>query len=181
MTFTILKTPDSLNYREIKRLIIGPDFPWYWTDFTVMNAQQSEFNTDGFYSHVLVGRPRFGDIEGQLFPTMGSQWTPRIVPMIEEIFALNQIPVNCVYRINANCVHPGEQLMTPPHVDHQFPHKNMLVYLTDAGGPTILTDESFQETDSFHPEEDDIVVFEGWHGMIPPTEKRRIVLVVTFS
>ena len=182
MTFHKLKTPDTLQFREVKRLLIGENFPWYWTNFTVMNAGQSEWNNDGFYSHVLIARPRFGDIQGTLFPTPQSQWTEKIYPMVEEVVAANpDLNINCIYRMNANLVHGGNELMTPPHLDHQFPHWNMLIYLTDVGGPTILTDESFNEIDSHHPKEDDIVIFQGWHGMIPPKAGRRIALVVTFS
>lgn len=180
MNFTLLKAPDTETYRAMKTLVTGNDFPWYWTNFTVQNAEESEYNQEGFYSHVLLARPRWDNIEGTLFPTPASNYFQQIYPAIEEIFDYNNYSVNCLYRVNANCVHPGEKKMTPPHVDHQFPHKNMVIYLTDAGGPTILTDESFTPVDSHVPAEDDIAIFDGWHCMIPPSHKRRIVLVVTF-
>lgn len=181
MTFTLYKAPDTLQYREMKRFIVGNDFPWFWTDFTVKNSELSDFNQDGFYSHVLLARPKWENISGTLFPTPASNHFQKIYPAIEEIFEYNQIPVNCLYRVNANLVHPGSDKMTPPHVDHQFPHKNLIVYLTDAGGPTILTERTDLVRDMHHPKEDDIVVFDGMHCMIPPPSGRRIVLVVTFS
>ncbi len=60
------------------------------------------------------------------------------------------------------------------HVDHHCPHKNMLVYLTDAGGETIM------ENDFHDPEEDDAIIFEGYHTHNVPKTKARIVLVATF-
>jgi hypothetical protein len=180
--FEQLQTPDTLMFREVKRMLVGGDFPWYWTDFTVKNAEGSVYNNDGFYGHILLARPRWDNIPGPLFSSPQSQWLEKIYPMVEEIVAANpDLNISCVHRINANLVHPGQDTMTPPHLDHQFPHWNMLVYLTDAGGPTILTNESFDPIDSYHPKEDDIVVFQGLHCMIPPKKDRRVVLVVTFS
>ena len=180
--FTKLKTPNTSTYHEVKELLIGQDFPWFWTDFTVENIEESRWNNDGYYGHVLLARPRSNVMSGPLFSAPQSQWLEKIYPIIEDVVSANpDLNINTLHRINANLVHGGNELMTPPHVDHQFPHWNMLIYLTDVGGPTILTDESFKEIDSFHPKEDDIVVFRGFHGMIPPPQGRRIVLVVTFS
>ena len=50
----------------------------------------------------------------------------------------------------------------------------MLVYLTDAGGRTIV------ENEYFDPREDNVIVFCGKHYYYLPTEKRRIVFVATF-
>ena len=180
--FTKLKTPNTSTYHEVKELLIGQDFPWFWTDFTVENVEESRWNNDGYYGHVLLARPRSNVMPGPLFSAPQSQWLEKIYPIIEDVVSANpDLNINTLHRVNANLVHGGNELMTPPHVDHQFPHWNMLIYLTDVGGPTILTDESFKEIDSYHPKEDDIVVFRGFHGMIPPPQGRRIVLVVTFS
>jgi len=85
-----------------------------------------------------------------------------------------------VYRINANAVHPVESnILTVPHNDHEFPHKNMLIYLTNTGGDTIVFDEGGKKH-HFTPVEDDIVVFEGLHCMVPPKSGRRVVLVATY-
>ena len=55
-----------------------------------------------------------------------------------------------------------------------FPHKNMLIYLTDAGGST------FVEGEEFAPEEDDVIMFEGLHWHKLPRKERRVVLVMTY-
>ena len=62
------------------------------------------------------------------------------------------------------------------HVDHDFPHKNLLIYLTDAGGKTIVGNESHD------PKEDDIIMFPGlMHCIETSHTKDRVVLVVTFG
>ena len=68
-----------------------------------------------------------------------------------------------------------------PHIDHSFPHKNLIIYLNDpAGGDTVLVDKDYKEIDRHHPKEDDIISFEGIHYQKMPKEGRRIVLVVTY-
>ena len=61
------------------------------------------------------------------------------------------------------------------HEDHTFPHKNVLVYLTDAGGETYVGD------DVFYPEEDSVLLFQGPHCHAMPKDKRRVVLVATYA
>ena len=52
-------------------------------------------------------------------------------------------------------------------------------YLTNTGGDTIVFDEDGKKH-HFTPVEDDIVVFEGLHCMVPPKKGRRVVIVVTY-
>ena len=91
MTFTLYKAPDTLQYREMKRFVVGNDFPWYWTDFTVKNSELSDFNQDGFYSHVLLARPRWENISGTLFPTPASNYFEKIYPAIAYLLSLINI------------------------------------------------------------------------------------------
>ena len=182
MTFTHFKCPDTQLYHQTKELLLKGDFAWYYKPTTVVGSEGTDYNLDGWYSHELLSRPKFGTIGEHYFPTVQSQQFQNVYPMVHEIFDFNNIPVNCIYRVNANCVHPSNTpRSTPPHIDHQFPHHNLIVYLTDAGGPTIITNEEFVTQEMHQPLEDDIVIFDGWHCMKPPISKRRVVLVVTFS
>ena len=183
MTFTKLKCPNTPLYQDTKKFILTGDFAWYYKPTTVVGTEgMDEYNLDGWYSHELLSRPKFGTIGNAYLPTVGSEQFTNIYPMVHEILEFNNVPVNCIYRVNANCTHPSiNPKSTPPHVDHQFPHHNLIIYLTDAGGPTIMCDEDFIPTEVHQPLEDDIVIFDGWHCMKPPLDKRRVVLVVTFS
>ena len=68
----------------------------------------------------------------------------------------------------------GEQF-SEPHIDHRFPHFNLLVYLTNEGdgGETIVEDEKF------HPQANNIILFKGKHHMKRPCVGRRVVLIST--
>ena len=79
-------------------------------------------------------------------------------------------------RSNANCVHAdtGDQF-SEPHIDHRFPHFNLLVYLTNEadGGETIVDDEKF------FPKANNVILFTGKHYMKRPSIGRRVVLIST--
>ena len=89
----------------------------------------------------------------------------------------NNIDIDMIYRMCANCVHPTEKnIPGPEHVDHLFPHKNLIVYLTNfKGGATCCGGETY------NGKEDDIITFEGTHNFYPPVDNRRVVLVATYA
>ena len=115
------------------------------------------------------------------YPKVNSAYMDLMDYVIDQIFELNRIRCHCIYRINANSVFPQPTggILTQPHIDHQFPHKNMLIYLTDSGGDTICFDNDGKKH-HYTPAEDDIVEFQGLHCMQPPKDKRRVVIVVTY-
>jgi hypothetical protein len=91
----------------------------------------------------------------------------------------NECYIKCIMRCNFNAVHSDIQGLSVPHEDHNsevIPHKNMLVYFTDAGG------ETFVGMESYSPKEDDIIVFDSskLHYMRAPKSKRRVIMVLTY-
>ena len=84
--------------------------------------------------------------------------------VVVEIMKYNNIDINMIYRMCANCVHPTQtRLASPPHEDHPWPHTNLLIYLTDPfKGETVV------EEKKFFGKEDDVIMFEGMlsEGMI---------------
>ena len=94
--------------------------------------------------------------------------------VVNEILDYNNIKYKFFLRSNANCVHADRDVqLSEPHVDHEFPHINVIVYLTNTGGKTYCEDE-------FHdPKEDDVILFTGKHWMERPNIGRRIILVNT--
>lgn len=91
----------------------------------------------------------------------------------------NECYIKCIMRCNFNAVHSDIQGLSVPHEDHNsevIPHKNMLVYFTDAGGETFVGKESHS------PKQDDIIVFDSskLHYMRAPKSKRRVIMVLTY-
>lgn len=178
--FTRLKNPRTETYLQFKQFVLGSDFPWYWNP----KATPDDVDTQGyqdvpFYSHVFLARPRWKSMSDMLYPQQQSALLDNLYPVLDEIVAYNNLPVQSFMRINANCVHPQTDTRdTIPHTDHQFEHQNLIIYFSDSGGPTIAFNNEWKEY--HHPQEDDIVTFTGTHFMNPPKIHRRVIVVATY-
>jgi len=160
-----MKRPRSGNYRQLKELVLSSDFPWY-------SQGPIPPDTYRFYSHIIVERPEFG----QRIPKVTSPHFTLAHDVFLELCAEQDETVNSILRMAVNCVEPLPN--TPheciPHVDHDFPHRQMVAYFTDTGGATVV------EGEPFIPEEDDVLFFTGRHTHQFPEQDRRVVLVATF-
>ena len=159
----VLKNPKTNHYREFKSTVLSKEFPWRYNVSTNMD----------FYSHVFLQRP---ELNGYTEPH--SKWTNQTCIVMGEIVDYNGLYKDIPYfflRANANATHPdsGRQY-SDPHVDHpNTPHSNLIVYLTDTDGDTIV------ENDRYSPKEDDVVLFTGQHYMQRPSKGRRVILIST--
>ena len=159
----VLRNPKTNYYREFKDTVLSKEFPWRYNVSTNMD----------FYSHVFLQRP---ELNGYTEPH--SKWTNQNCIVMGEIVDYNGLYKDIPYfflRANANATHPdsGRQY-SDPHVDHpNTPHSNLIVYLTDADGDTIV------ENDRYSPKEDDVVLFTGQHYMQRPSKGRRVILIST--
>tara|TARA_B100001250_G_scaffold123745_1_gene105154 strand:- start:2262 stop:2822 length:561 start_codon:yes stop_codon:yes gene_type:complete len=184
--FQKLINPKTETYKLVKQFALSPEFPWFYVEnATPQDVSDDKFQTVPFYSHVLIARPKWQGIGGNyMFPEPQSEHLTQFYPLLEEIMVANEIPVTTLLRYNVNCTHPQEDdRLSTPHIDHPYPHKNIIVYLQGEGDTVCFpdgVDPSWSNADSFTPEEDDVVVFEGLHCMRPPETGRRIVLVATF-
>ena len=178
--FTKLETPDTPEYSDFKKLVLSANFGWSYNSMATGYSKYvagNGYSDLAFYSHSFLHGP---SPSHGLYSKVNSEHIDLVEVLLDQIFSLNNLKVEAVYRINANAVHPVESnILTVPHNDHEFPHKNMLVYLTNTGGDTIVFDEGGKKH-HFTPVEDDIVVFEGLHCMVPPKSGRRVVLVATY-
>tara|TARA_B100001113_G_scaffold316514_1_gene283333 strand:- start:10 stop:543 length:534 start_codon:yes stop_codon:yes gene_type:complete len=164
-------------YRQCKELIYDENFPWYFTKRTLapdLQYDRTKYREISFFTHSLLVRPHSST--GHRYPIQQSEYLEHFERMLMEIFELNQIQIGCFFRVCLNLVYPsGGRQLTIPHKDHFYPHKNVLVYLTDSGG------ETYCEGDVHDPVEDDVIIFEGEHYHKLPENNARIVLVATYT
>ena len=158
----VLENPITSNYLKLKDFVLSSEFPWLYSYSTKMP----------FYSHVFLDRP-----ENAKFSNPQSEFLGLNLKVLDEIIQHNNLFDRYFFlRSNANCVHSdsGEQF-SEPHIDHRFPHFNLIVYLTNEGdgGETIVEDEKF------HPQANNIILFKGKHHMKRPSVGRRVVLIST--
>ena len=173
MSILILKNPLTSNYQELKRNILGAEFPWYWHKQLLNEKFDDHEDNYEIYSHTFLHRPT----PQCPYPKEAGANCHLIHAVVIEILEYNNIHIDMIYRMSANCVHPTEKNMTgPEHTDHHFPHKNLIVYLNNfKGGATWC------EGKTYDGQEDDIITFEGRHKFYPPVDNRRVVLVATYA
>jgi hypothetical protein len=165
----LLENPKTEAYHELKSLVLSSSFPWFYQNQSTENNSINYSNVP-FYSHGILIRP-----EASGYPVKNSPHADLAVKVALEILTHNNIDYYTLLRINANCLHPFKTtLSTVPHVDHPYKHRNLLLYLTDAGGDTIVEEQKHT------PKEDDALLFEGLHYGQSPMENRRINIIVTF-
>ena len=172
---TFLKNPKTYNYKECKRFILSNEFVWYRWGNTIEGGSELQKGHDDypFLSHKFLTRP----LDSCLYSQVNSPHALNVSNIFKEICEHNNIKPQVIYRMNANAVYPTEKnLPSPVHVDHEFPHKNLLIYLTDPQGGTTIV-----EGKEYLAKEDDVILFDGKpHCARPPSKDIRIVLVFTF-
>jgi len=146
-------------------------FPWYYKKDSTPKADRIKDHVDiSFFSHVFLDRAEYNG-----YPVSYSSKVQEVVDVFREIMVHNCIHPITLLRLNANLVYPYPTVVnTLPHFDHHFKHKNIIIYLTGAGGNTIVEGEVHE------PQEDDVIIFEGEHYHQTPVSVRRVVLVATF-
>ena len=174
--------PKTEEYLAMKKLVSSMDFAWFWNHDSVKDAEGNDYvDAIPFFNHTLIRRPMEGP-EYVAYPKPNSQYVDIASLIIKQILQANNIPLNCVYRASFNLTLPqlSKHLHVRPHLDHYFLHKNLLVYLNDVDGDTVLCDDSDNDLSSESPREDKAIIFEGRHYHYMPTTSRRLVFVCTF-
>ena len=165
MSIQVIANPHTQTYRRFKSDVMSSAFPW--------NYHHGDGASPAHYYHTILARPGF---EESLMPTQQSDWLNIANKVLLEIFMANKIEVKSVLRINVNCTHETDGHTTPLHMDHNFETNNIVVYLNqfDCGATNV-------EGDSHNPQEDDIIIFDGFHSIEQPCNgTRRVVLVATY-
>jgi hypothetical protein len=172
-----LENPLTENYKKVKEYILGDKFSWYWVGVSTPDINIDGYCNYGFFSHALLKRP--GE-EGIFYSKPTSEYVNDIQAVFMEIANVHNINFQVIHRMNVNCMIPSSnRKYGNPHLDHHFPHKNCLIYLTNSGGNVRVFGDN--EVVDYSPEEDDIILFEGKHCPQPPKEDRRVCIVVTYS
>ena len=156
---------DTEAYRLLKSEVLGSQFPWYWRE----PHKQAGFP---LHCHTLIERPE----AGLRVPKMSSPFAELAHDVVLETCEANGVLVNSILRmaVNATERRSGYKTTSETHVDHEFDHRNLLIYLTDADGATVVGERRHE------PEVDTAIFFTGSHYHELPTTGRRIVLVTTY-
>lgn len=171
---TKLKTIRTQPYKDLKETILSNNFEWNYYGATVDPDNKKDLR---LLSHVFLYRPGIH----YPYPKPASKYTDMATFVCQQILGINDIEVHLFYRIAVNMILDTDGISLK-HTDHEYPHDNLIIYLTKFDkGRTLVYDENTVEH-SISPKEDMAITFDGkyTHCHEAPADGRRVALVATY-
>lgn len=172
MNITEFKFKPTEEQNELIDKLLSNYFPLYYGETTK--------NYEGFCHSFLIRNENYNDSEGVV---NSNYWEP-IHKLFKEICAKHGIEHKVIYRACLNVTTYDKNKMGDLHVDHNFPHKNFVLYLNNfSDGSTYIQDDETKEIIEAKAEKFKFVIFGGhMHAQgFCGSGERRVVLVVTFN
>tara|TARA_E500000305_G_scaffold98113_1_gene89505 strand:+ start:349 stop:897 length:549 start_codon:yes stop_codon:yes gene_type:complete len=161
--------------RHINEVILQPNFPFY--------LQQNAAPADGNEGlcHIGLARPELRPPESNQFD-FNSSFGPFALSMLNAFATKNKIKVKEMLRAAVNLTFATASGKSGTHVDHNFDHTNLLIYLNDPEdkeSATVLVDEGVEHRIS--PEKFKGICFESTpHYATFPKYGSRVVAAISF-
>ena len=144
---------DQDYFNEIKNVLFGDEFPWYFKDhITDENDEDKFYYTHNFYDNYESNSHYFGLVKG----------------------ILNVLECNSILRVRASSyLRSDKTVINQPHCDYEFSHKGCLLYLNENNGLTYFKDGTVK------PEENRAALFDPSieHSSSHCTDKKRRVII----
>jgi hypothetical protein len=134
-----------------------------------------------YMGHLIMGRLEHH--QDMIPEPMSNMFFP-VVNMLKQLCDDHELQFNTLCRSCLNWVYPivgNNDLMCESHIDHQYQHTQVLWYLNDCDGDTLLYIGN--DTVRITPKKDRMLVFNGLiqHTAEMPTQGMRKVLITTFT
>lgn len=157
----------------INNIVLQNSFPFYWND-----SQTIKDNLP-FFSHILYNRPEA--IEEGL-PAINSPHYQIFLDILNCFLTKHKIKFNKILRASINLTFNINQKKSKIHVDHEFEHNQVIIYLNKSDGETIiLNDDKKTIFKKIKPEQFKGICFNKKpHYIIYPKTNRRLIAVYTF-
>lgn len=187
----------DIEDKVINDVVFGPNFPWYWQNYqtiyddeTVKNQLPMElrdhikFHNGPFLSHSLLSRAISGTEKYTERPTDHTSIYWRMFLEIFHRFTVdNNIKYTNIFRANLNLTWYNVDVHTSPHIDHEWPHNNFIMYLSNCtDGETIIWPDDFSTSYRIPCIKYTAVTFkQQWHAQrYPAPGTKRISFIVTY-
>ena len=155
---------------HIDSRITNYDFPWFYQKINVYAKP------DPFLSHTVVKRIEYR--EGEEFSN--STETDFCINVLNLFCKKHNIKYNKILRIAFNLTFNNGSVKSGVHVDHEFDHKQLIVYLNDCDKTSYTVIKDKKEI-KIKPEKFKGVCFESKpHYQFFPKKQERVILVITF-
>jgi hypothetical protein len=192
----ILNDHVDINLREqefIETYILGPYFPWFWQDQQTFGDEEAipkyikphvkSYNGQ-FLSHTLLLRTESESVKHTERP--GNEISSHFeffLELFNRFMVKHDLKYTNIFRANLNLTWHNSNLHTAPHLDHHWPHKNFIMYLTSCDqGQTIIWPDDFSTSYMIPCVQYTAVTFkQHWHAQrYPSPGSKRAVLVITY-
>lgn len=195
---SLIHCPVTVTKREqeaIDETILGCQMPWYYISKQTLNKDLEyipenirpyiTFVNPPFLSHTLLMRTEEENVDHISRPRNHySSLYEFFMEIFHRFTVENNIKYKKIYRANLNLTWYSGLNHSEPHLDHSWPHKNFIMYLTDCDrSETIIWPEDFSVSYLIPCKKNTAVTFDSvWHAQrMPGIGERRIVLVITYS
>lgn len=163
---------ENINY--IEKVILGDNFPFYLLPGSV---RKDNYKT---MFHTLLHRPEENWPNGRL----NSPHYDNVASLVRSFFDKFNIKYTEILRMSINLTYNNGLKKCPIHEDHDYPHKQLIIYLNDADpcSKTVIVNKQNKIIKEIVPEKYKGVCFEGLpHYMFFPKKGERIILITTFK
>lgn len=192
---TVVHRPVTVYDSEkqfIENTVLGPHFPWFWQDQQTFDDETviknnlpkelhslTNFYNGPFLSHVLLHRQEEEDNPTKSISTHFEFF----IEIFHRFMKENNLPYSKIYRANLNLTWHNGDYHTAPHLDHDWPHSNFIMYLsTCEKGHTIVWPDDFSTTYMLPCIQYTAATFKAhWHAhRYPEPRSKRLAFVVTY-
>ena len=160
-------TPTELE--AVHNDVFSNRFPWYYHPDDVTKGTGNPFMSHTLMSYNADGLAVEGTVNSDAYGFFRNIFN-RLVPDHSVLF-----------RANLNMTFHSSVAHGSIHKDHEFEHKNLLIYLSHAQGGTCLFDDDHTLIDTIKPKYNQACTFQGAHAqqMCLPGQTR-VVAVFTY-
>ena len=178
----------------INEVVLAPGiFPFYLAHAHPYKTKQNTFKK--FFGHIILARPdsellEMGVID-KIDPTKektsywNSKYHIQFIDIINEFCEQQEIKIKKFYRMNVNFSYNNGHETTDLHIDHHYPHHQIIIYLDDAedkNAETIIVNKKHKIIKRIKPIQYQGICFDSkFHCQKFPKFGQRVVLVATFK
>tara|TARA_Y100001972_G_C7490628_1_gene248848 strand:- start:78 stop:629 length:552 start_codon:yes stop_codon:yes gene_type:complete len=164
-----------------KNVLHNLNFP-YFLNHTEMDEGDSKVTNKNndfcFFTHAVLHRP-----EKKFDNPINSDIYPFTVKLFDQLSKKCKFKYKKIFRISFNLTFNNGNEKSETHLDHHFPHKQLIVYLhvDDLDSDTCIYNKNKTKITKVKPMPYKVVIWNGlYHYHMVPKKGRRLILIYTF-
>jgi len=167
---------DVAQKQAMESHLFSPEFPYYYQPGTVDGDEHKR----DILSHVVIRR--IEERKSKNDNGYNSKSTSFFVDLLKNFCKKHKIKYKNILRCAVNLSYNNGYDSCEKHTDHDFPHKQLIVFLNDCDKNAYLFIEDNKKILKIKPEKYKGVCFDGQpHYFKFPKSKIRLVVVFTFN